>query len=158
MIPSSDSNYTLSYAGNLPAGTSDAFLLIGRIMLGLIFVRSGYGKLFDISTYADALQGRGIPIFLAYISVFAEFIGGIALILGFATRYMVLVMIVFMVVATFTSHRYWQFTDANVRRIQDQNFYKNLSIICGFCFLFICGSGRFSIDGWLAQTRLKKVQ
>jgi putative oxidoreductase len=105
-------------------------------MLGLIFVRSGYGKLFDMSAYATILQGRGIPVFLAYIAVAAEFFGGIALILGFATRYVVLVMIVFMIVATLTSHRYWQFTDANVRRIQDSSFYKNLAMTGGFCFLF----------------------
>jgi len=43
---------------------------------------------------------------LAYIAVPAEFFGGIALILGLATRYVVLVMIVFMLVATFSSHRY----------------------------------------------------
>jgi putative oxidoreductase len=145
----SSSYLPLSCTDGLAASTSDAVLLIGRILLGLIFVRSGYGKLFDIGTYAATLQGRGIPAFLAYTSVLAEFFGGIALILGLATRYVVLVMIVFMIVATFTSHRYWQFTDANVRRIQDSSFYKNIAMIGGFCFLFICGSGRFSVDAWL---------
>ena len=144
-------HHALSYTDNLSAKTSDTILLIGRIMLGLIFVRSGYGKLFDMSAYATILQGRGIPVFLAYIAVAAEFFGGIALILGFATRYVVLVMIVFMIVATLTSHRYWQFTDANVRRIQDSSFYKNLAMTGGFCFLFICGSGRFSVDAWLRR-------
>ena len=97
------------------------------------------------------LQGRGIPIFIAYISILVEFFGGIALILGFATRYVTLVMIAFMVVATFTSHRYWQFTGINVRRIQNSNFFKNVAMIRGFCFLFVCSSDRFSIDAWLRK-------
>jgi putative oxidoreductase len=139
----------LSYADGLAESTSDIILLIGRILLGWIFVRSGYGKLFDMGAYATMLQGRGISIFLAYTSVLVEFFGGIALILGFATRYVTLVMIAFMVVATFTSHRYWQFADVSVRRIQELNFYKNLAMMGGFCFLFVCNSKRFSIDAWL---------
>jgi putative oxidoreductase len=102
-------------------------------------------------TPATMLQGRGIPIFLAYISILVELFGGIALILGFATRYVTLVMIAFMVAATFTSHRYWQFTDVSVRRIQELNFYKNLALMGGFCFLFVCNSKRFSVDAWLRR-------
>jgi hypothetical protein len=83
---------------------------------------------------------------LAYIAVPAEFFGGIALILGLATRYVVIVMIVFMLVATFSSHRYWEFTDAAVRRAQDSSFYKNLAMLGGFLFLFVAGSGRLSVD------------
>jgi putative oxidoreductase len=63
----------------------------------------------------------------------------------------VLVMVVFMLVATFSSHRYWQYTDVNVRRVQDSNFYKNLAMLGGFSFLFVCGGGRFSVDGWLRR-------
>jgi putative oxidoreductase len=76
---------------------------------------------------------------------------GIALILGLATRYVVLVMIVFMLVATFSSHRYWEFTDAAARRAQDSSFYKNLAMLGGFLFLFVVGSGRLSIDAWLRK-------
>jgi putative oxidoreductase len=151
MISRSESSpyRALSYADGLAESTNDTLLLIGRILIGLIFVRSGYGKLFDMGAYAAMLQGRGVPAFLAYISVLVEFFGGIALIFGFATRYVVLMLIAFMIVATLISHRYWQFTDANVRRIQDSSFYKNMAMIGGFCFLFICGSGRFSLDAWL---------
>jgi putative oxidoreductase len=126
--------------------------LIGRILLGWIFVRSGYGKLFDVGAYAATLPPRGLPSFLAYIAIPAEFFGGIALILGLATRYVVLMMVVFMLVATFSSHRYWEFTDANVRRVQDSNFYKNLAMLGGFAFLFVCGAGRFSVDDWLRRS------
>jgi putative oxidoreductase len=145
------SHSALSCADGLAASTADLALLIGRILLGWIFVRSGYGKLFDIAGYAATFPARGMPEFLAYISVPVEFLGGIAIMLGLATRYVVLVMIGFMLVATFTSHRYWNVTDVGARRVQDANFYKNMAMLGGFFFLFVCGAGRFSIDGWLRK-------
>ncbi|MEI7804236.1 MAG: DoxX family protein [Hyphomicrobiales bacterium] len=145
------SHPALSCTDGLANSTSDAMLLIGRILLGWIFVRSGYGKILDIGAYANTFPGRGLPSFLAYIAVPFEFFGGIALILGLATRYVVLGMIVFMLVATFSSHRYWEFTDANVRRVQDSAFYKNLAMLGGICFLFVCGAGRFSVDALLRR-------
>ena len=49
MSMQSSSHPALSCADQLAADTSDFFLLVGRILLGWIFVRSGYGKLFDIA-------------------------------------------------------------------------------------------------------------
>jgi putative oxidoreductase len=135
----------------MAASNSDVILLIGRILLGWIFVRSGYGKIFDIPAYAATFPARGLPTFLAYIAVPAEFFGGIALILGLATRYVVLVMVIFMLVATFSSHRYWEFTDVAVRRAQDSSFYKNIAILGGLLLLFVGSPGRLSIDAWLRK-------
>lgn len=151
MSMQNSSHPALSCADQLAANTSDFLLLVGRILLGWIFVRSGYGKFFNIDAVAASFPPRGIPAFLAYIAVPVEFFGGIALILGLATRYVVLVMIVFMLVATFSSHRYWTFTDAAARRVQDSSFYKNMAMLGGFFFLFVCGAGGLSVDAWLRK-------
>jgi len=145
------SHPALSHADGLAANMSDILLLIGRILLGWIFVRSGYGKLFSLDAYAATLPPRGIPAFLVYIAVPVEFFGGLALIFGLATRYVVMIMIVFMLVATFSSHRYWEVTDLATRRVQDSAFYKNIAMLGGFVFLFVCGSGRLSLDNWLRK-------
>jgi putative oxidoreductase len=139
----------LSHADDLAASTSDVLLLVGRIFLAWIFVRSGYGKLFNIEAVDNSFPLRGLPPFLAYIAVPFEFFGGIALIFGFATRYLILGFVIFMLVATFSSHRYWEFTDAAARRAQDSSFHKNMAMLGGFFFLFVCGAGRLSVDGWL---------
>jgi putative oxidoreductase len=141
----------LSHADALAANLADFVLLLGRVLLGCIFVYYGFGKLFNIAGYAATFPPRGLPAFLAYIAVPIEFFGGVALVLGIATRYVVLVMIAFLLVATFSSHRYWEIADLARRGAQIGNFYKNLSMLGGFLVLFVCGPGRFSVDGWLRR-------
>jgi putative oxidoreductase len=151
--PGSSSLPVLSHADAMAAALSDFALLFGRILLGWIFVRSGYGKLFNIPGYATTFPARGLATWLAYIAVPIEFFGGLALLLGLATRYVVLIMVIFMLVATFSSHRYWEFADPAQRRVQDSSFWKNMAMLGGFFFLFACGPGRFSLDNWLRSKR-----
>jgi putative oxidoreductase len=153
MSMQSSSHPALSCADQLAANNADFFLLVGRILLGWIFVRSGYGKMFDIAGVAATFPPRGIPAWMAYISVPAEFFGGLALLFGFATRYAAVVMIIFTLVATFTSHRYWDFSDVAQRRFQESSFYKNIAIIGGFGLLFVAGAGRISLDALLRKKR-----
>lgn len=145
------SHPALSHADALAVNMTDFLLLAGRILLGWVFVRSGYGKLFSIDAVAASFPARGLPSFMAYIAVPFEFFGGLALIFGLATRYIILGFVIFMLVATFSSHRYWEFADAAARRAQDSSFYKNMAMLGGFFFLFICGAGRLSVDHWLGK-------
>jgi putative oxidoreductase len=145
------SHPALSYADQAAANAADIVLLIGRILLGWIFVRSGYGKLFKIPGVAATFPMRGIPAFMAYISVPVEFFGGLALIFGFATRYFTLIFVIFMLVATFSSHRYWDFPEAQ-QVAQASNFYKDMVMLGGIFFLFVVRPGRLSVDGWLRRS------
>ena len=141
-------------AGRLPAKTEDVLLLVGRVALGAIFVKSGIQKLLALSAFAAVLSGRGVPEAWtwAVIGATVEFLGGVLIVTGFTTRFASLLMILFVIVATLISHRYWEFTDA-ARRTQESQFFKNLSIIGGFVLLFVTGSGRFGLDSLLRRSR-----
>jgi len=145
------SHPALSCADSMANATSDFLLLVGRICLAWIFIRSGWGKMFDIAAVGATFPPRGIPFWMAYIAVPAEFFGGLALLFGIATRYAAVVMAIFVIVATLTSHRYWDFTEPNAFRAQQMNFYKNLSILGGILVLFVTGAGRLSIDNMLRR-------
>ena len=145
------SHPALSGADGLANATSDFLLLFGRILLGWIFVRSGYGKIFDIAAYSATFPARGLAPWMAYIAVPVEFFGGLALLLGIATRYVAIVMAIFLVVASFSSHAYWNMTDVAQRRVNDSQFWKNISMLGGMVIFFVAGPGRFSVDAWLRR-------
>lgn len=136
----------------LPGSNEDVILLLGRVALGAIFVKSGMQKLMALGAFAASLAGRGIPQSdtWAVVGALVECVGGILIVTGFRTRPAALLMVLFVIVATAISHRYWEFADA-ARRAQESQFFKNLSIIGGFLLLFASGPGRFSIDGLLRR-------
>jgi uncharacterized membrane protein YphA (DoxX/SURF4 family) len=84
----------------------DVILLIGRILLGWIFVRSGYGKMFDIPAYAATFPARGCLPFWPTSPSRRSFSVASPSFSGWRPATFALVMVVFMLVATFSSHRY----------------------------------------------------
>jgi putative oxidoreductase len=124
----------------------DWLLLLGRILLGGIFVLSGYGKLMGLSAFAASLEQKGVPFasVMALIGAPVEFFGGLAIVLGIETRYAAALMVGFVIVATLISHRFWEYQDA-VRQMQKTQFSKNMAILGGFVVLFVQGGGRFAL-------------
>jgi putative oxidoreductase len=129
----------------------DAICLLGRILIGGIFVQSGFGKLMGLDAFAAGLARGGIPAavasVLAPIGATVEFVGGLAIVFGLMTRYAAVLMIAFVIVATLISHRFWALQGAE-RRTQTVQFAKNMAIIGGFLFAFVTGGGRYSVDRW----------
>ena len=135
--------------------SEDVILLLGRVALGAIFVKSGVQTLMAISAFAASLASRGVPqsSTWAVIGATVEFVGGIIIVTGFRARPASLLMILFVIVATGISHRYWEFADAAARRAQESQFFKNLAIVGGFLLLYVCGSGRFGLDTLLLRRK-----
>lgn len=144
------SHALLSYTDRVAVMWQDFLLLVGRILLGWIFLFYGWGKLGNIPGYAATFPRRGLAEWMAYVAVPAEFLGGLFLILGFATRYTVLVLLFFMVVASFSSHAFWSVPDAQ-RGNQGAHFWKNVTIFGGLVILFVTGAGRISVDRLLSR-------
>lgn len=135
--------------------SEEVILVLGRVALGAIFVKSGLQKLMALSAFAASLAGRGVPqsSTWAVIGATVEFVGGIMIVTGFRARPASLLMVLFVIVATGISHRYWEFADAAARRAQESQFFKNLSIIGGLLLLYVCGSGRFGLDTLLRRRK-----
>src|SRR5262245_37846148 len=90
MQTTESSHPLLSHADSAAGTTGDALLLIGRILLGWLFLTTAWGKLFGgIDGFAGYLRALKVPApeFWAWIGAIVEFVVGVTLILGLATRY-----------------------------------------------------------------------
>lgn len=82
-------------------------LLVLRVVTGIAFALHGWQKLSGgIEGVGGFFGSLGIPaaLFFAYVVTFVEFIGGIALILGFLTRIASGLLGIVMIVALFLVH------------------------------------------------------
>ncbi len=84
-------------------------LLLLRLGVGLVLFVAGAGKIFGwfggfgAETTIQYYVSMGIPVSLAYISMYTEFIGGILLIVGLFTRIAALLILINMLVASFVT-------------------------------------------------------
>ncbi|HKA80321.1 MAG TPA: DoxX family protein [Xanthobacteraceae bacterium] len=140
----------LTWTDGLATQWQDFLLLVGRVLLGWIFILSGWRKLMDIPAFVATMPRRDLPGFLGYVAPFVEFVGGILLMVGFATRYAALLMLLFVIIATFSSHRYWTYPEAQQAN-QSSHFWKNVSMMGGTVLLFITGAGRYALDAMLQR-------
>jgi putative oxidoreductase len=133
--------------------TGDAFALVGRVLLAGLFLLNVWPRLTGgVEGFTKYLTSLGVPApgFFAWVSTAIEVVFGLTIILGAATRYSALVLIIYTLVATFLAHRYWEYQPPQ-QMTQYFTFLRNLSIVGGFILLFVTGAGRFSVDGWLRK-------
>jgi len=143
-----------SLADRLGIAGADSVVLVARVLVGVVFLMSGYGKLTGLEAFAAGLARQGVPFtsLMAPLGAAVEFFGGLALIVGIGTRYAAALLVVFVIVATLISHRFWEFQDA-ARATQRVQFMKNLAIDGGLLALFLTGGGRLSLDALLNGRR-----
>ena len=127
--------------------SSDLALLLARIGLAALFIPAGLRKLMDLASFTASLQKQGVPYadVLAPIGAGVEFVGAIAVLIGFQTRLAAVLMILFTLAATFIAHRFWEF-EGPARQMQQGQFFKNFGIVGGYFALWVSGSGRYAVD------------
>jgi putative oxidoreductase len=125
----------------------DVAALVGRVLLALMFVWAGYGKITGYAGTAGWMASTGMPMVgvLLPLAILVELGGGIALIVGFKARWVALALAGFTLIASLIFHNYWAKTgDAVMTNMLF--FYKNVAVMGGMLMVFAFGPGRFSID------------
>ncbi len=123
----------------------------------VIFFDSGHTKLLNIEHFADSLQSMSFPfpVFQAYLAGLTELIGGLCLMLGFASRLVSIPLAIVMLMAYFTVHiesLKSLFTNPSLFVAKAPfNFLLTTLIILAF------GPGRFSVDYLLEKMFFKKA-
>jgi putative oxidoreductase len=127
--------------------------LIGRILLSLIFILSGFGKIGYWSATAAMMASKGIPLvsITLLLTVLLELGGGLALLFGYQARLAAALLALWLVPVTLTFHNFWAFQGPE-HQAQLVNFLKNLAIIGGLLGLASDGAGAISLDARRLRT------
>jgi len=99
--------------------TQDAALLVGRLLMAALFLPGGIAKALAFSAFAASLADKGLPFpeVWAAAAVLIEVLAPVALIAGVLPRTSALLLFAFTVVATATSHRYWEYAEPARRQV-----------------------------------------
>lgn len=122
---------------------------LGRLLIGLPFAMSGFGKLAAYGKTTALIAAVGLPVPpLAYaVAVLVELGGGLLLIAGYQVRLVAPVMAVFCFATALSFHS--NFADQN----QMINFLKNVMIAGGLLQIAAFGAGAISLDNRLSKAR-----
>ena len=122
--------------------------LIGRILLALLFVPSGFSKIGGFAGTVVYIASKGVPLpeLAAAAAIGVELGLGLLLLIGWQTRWAALGIAVFTVVITFIFHNFWSVPAEQVMA-QQQNFFKNMAAVGGLLTVAAWGAGAWSVDG-----------
>src|ERR1700694_5810103 len=126
---------------------SDALALVGRILLGSIFVLSGFQKLMGFSGVVAGITGKGLPLpeVMAVVTIAIELGAGLLLVVGLKARWAALLIFLFIIPVSLTFHNFWTMEGAQAAMNKIQ-FLKNVSIMGGMLVVAAFGPGRYSVD------------
>ena len=121
--------------------------LVGRLLLALLFLPAGIGKITGFAGTVGYIGSVGLPLpaLGAVIAIVVEIVGGVALIAGFGTRIAALILALFTLAASFFFHAYWA-VPADQQFVTQLLFMKNIAVVGGLLTLSAWGAGARSMD------------
>lgn len=117
----------------------------GRVLISLMFLLSGLGK---ISAYAGTqayMTSAGVPGQLLPLVIITEVVGALAIIVGYKTEIVAFLLAGFTLLSAFFFHHDFS------NQMQMIMFLKNVAISGGFLFLVANGAGAYSLDSYFSN-------
>src|SRR5258708_38991304 len=116
----------------------------GRLLLAQLFLLSGFSKIMGYAGAQGYMAAKGLPGALLPLVILLELGGGLALVIGFQTRWVAVALAIFSVLVGFIFH----FVPGD--QMQMISFMKNLSIAGGLLIFAQPGATTFAIE-WRAR-------
>jgi putative oxidoreductase len=117
-------------------------LLLARILMGALFIISGVQKFQHIEMVTGYIGSAGLPaaVALAWLAAALEVLAGAAIIAGYYFKEAALILMVFVVLASFIFHSPSTWS-GEMGQMQQMMFLKNMAIAAGLLFMAAHGSG-----------------
>ena len=127
---------------------ANLFDLIGRIFISLVFLLSGYNKIFNYDNTISWMEGFGIPGFLLWPAIVLEILLPIFIIIGYRTQISAIILAIFCLTTALIFH----YDFAN--QMQTIAFLKNFALAGGFLFIAVHGPKNWSVEKKKKYVRL----
>ena len=122
--------------------------LVARVFLGQLFLIAGLGKIGAYEGTQGYMEAMGVPGVLLPLVIMLQVGGGLAIIVGWKTKWASIALAAFSVVAAVIFHNNF------AEQTQMILFMKNISIACGFLLLSVHGAGAYSLDNRRSTSNL----
>jgi len=121
--------------------------LAARVLMAALFLPAGLSKLTGFAGTVGYISSVGLPLptLGAALALTVEIVGGLALLLGWGTRWAALVLAGFTLVASVFFHNFWG-VPADQAFVQQLLFFKNIAVVGGLLALVAYGAGGWSVD------------
>lgn len=121
--------------------------LAARVLMAALFLPAGLSKLTGFAGTVGYISSVGLPLptLGAALALTVEIVGGIALLLGWGTRWAALVLALFTLAASVFFHNFWG-VPADKAFVQQLLFFKNIAVVGGLLALVAHGAGGWSVD------------
>ena len=122
--------------------------VLGRVLLGLYFLVPGLMKITGFAGMHAYMTQHGVPLAqpLLILTIILEVGGGLALIAGWRTRWVALLLAGLTLVINLYMHDFWNVYEGGSQQHETQNFIKNMAIFAGLLILAARGAPRASLD------------
>lgn len=129
---------------------NNSLLVMARILMSIIFLKSGYGKIMDFEGTTAYMAAKGMPLVSLFLvgAIAVEIAGGLSLLLGVKARWGALLLFLFMIPTTVIFHKFWglEGSEAALQQIQ---FMKNLTIMGGLLAVTAAGARQPGLSSML---------
>lgn len=127
-------------------GLTRWFPLLGRILIGHIFLLSGLNKIFHYSQTAAYMASKNVPMIevLLVLSIIIEIGGALMIIFGWRAKLAASIFFLWLIPVTLMMHNFWM-VPAPEKMGQLINFQKNLVIMGTMLYILAFGPGPYSL-------------
>jgi putative oxidoreductase len=138
--------------------TNSIVFLVARILLAVMFIMSGFGKLVDPGMTAGMIEGAGLPAAtaLTYLAGAFELLSGLAVLVGFQTRIAAALLALFCLFTAFVFHSgainvpgFLDGANGMLTLFNGLMMWKNITLAGGYALLAAVGAGEISLDAYL---------
>jgi putative oxidoreductase len=130
--------------------------LVGRIMLCTIFLLSALAnKIPNFRGVASVMAKEGIPApqFMLVGAIVFLIAGSLSIVLGFKARFGAVLLLAFLILATYFFHDFWTM-EGKDQQEQMIQFMKNLGLMGAMLLIIANGSGAWSLDNRARPTAI----